>query len=157
MLKVLVYLLTPLGLFFAYALIQVLAEWPGESLEIGHVLGFAFLGIGILATIYIWISFIKLKTDCKTLPQFEIETIVGIPKFKETFYSFPIYGAGGQRLGGRTKTVRLIGEVNGIKYNFFAFSRSDIENKKLKFTAITRKSIWLGCNWKKFVVDCKEV
>lgn len=112
--------------------------------------------IGFIPTAYFCVSYFKIKSNIGKLPDFQIETVTGVPKIKQSYYSFPIYGSGGRRLGGSTQIVRRTGEINGIKYNFWAMPDSAVRDKPMRYTAITKKSIWLGCNWNRFVIEFSE-
>lgn len=118
------------------------------------VLANGILGIiGFLPTAYFWISYSKIKSLIRRLPDFQVETITGIPEIKERHYSFPIYGGGGRRLGGSTRLMGRVGKINGLKCNFWAVPDSDISDQPISVTAITHKSFWLGCGLNRFVIE----
>lgn len=153
-------IVAPFGIFFAYALSKVIPELaggpPGAYGEMaGYAFGIFFLSLGVISTLYLFISYIKVRHEAKMTLIFKIESVVGVPKVKETFYSFPIYGGSGHRLGGLVRRVRRVGHIDGVKYNFWAMPDAAVRRTPMRYTAITKRSVWLGCDWNRFVIEFK--
>lgn len=151
--RLLAYFATPLGLFFAYALYKVAAEGAGEPLTPGLLAGYIFLSFGVLSAIYLRICLAKCRRQPDKLPQFKCDVVVGLPKLKEKYFGAAHFTSSATHVpGGPMMRTSAIGEIKGIRYNFWAVHPGVITSDPQRFTAVTRRSWFLGCNFNRFVI-----
>lgn len=154
--RLLAFFSTPFGLGFVYVLFNALPEIKSEDLGFGIYFGFAIIAVSILAFFYLWVSFFKLKTLAKKGKAFKFETNHGTPIFKESFFAYRMHTDTGTLSTPPPRRRKFMGELNGIKYNFWIFSTSAVTSGPLKITAITHKSPWLGSNFEHFVISAAK-
>lgn len=156
--KILTWFFTPFALIFLYAFAMVLLEEEGLSslLTAGGLPTVAIFPIIIFSAFYPILNLIKIRSDIKKLPEFKVSVVEGIPKLKERYYRHSFKSPSGAIFGAHQR-IGFTGTIDGVKYDFRAVQPSAIASAPMRFTAITRKSWLLLCNWKNFVVEVQEL